>query len=75
VQAFAWHAVPPCDRGRIDPKHSFLQVGLRGQVYGEDDFDFARKHKVSMITAEEFHEGGINVFREHCRHFAASLSI
>ena len=23
-----------------------LQVGLRGQVYGEDDFDFARAHKV-----------------------------
>ena len=46
-------------------EHSFLQVGLRGQVYGEDDFDFARKHKVSMITAEEFHARGIKVFREH----------
>jgi guanidinopropionase len=31
-----------------------LQVGLRGQVYGEDDFDFAREHKVRMVTAEEF---------------------
>jgi arginase family enzyme len=33
-----------------------LQVGLRGQVYGEDDFDFARAHNVRMVTAEEFHE-------------------
>jgi len=37
----------------------FLQVGLRGQVYSEHDFDFAKKHKVRMITAEEFHAGGI----------------
>ncbi len=42
----------------------FLQVGLRGQVYSEDDFDFARKHKVQMITAEEFHAGGIRTFRD-----------
>jgi agmatinase len=50
-------------------EHSFLQVGLRGQVYGEDDFDFARQHEVSMITAEEFHAGGIKVFREHLHAF------
>jgi arginase family enzyme len=50
-------------------EHSFLQVGLRGQVYGADDFDFARKHKVGMITAEEFHAGGIKVFREHLHAF------
>jgi agmatinase len=36
-----------------------LQVGLRGQVYGEEDFDFARKHKVKMVTAEEFHSQGV----------------
>ena len=37
----------------------FLQVGLRGQVYSEHDFEFAHQHKVRMITAEEFHAGGI----------------
>jgi agmatinase len=42
-----------------------LQVGLRGQVYGEDDFDFARKHKVRMVTAEEFHAKGISVVKKH----------
>jgi agmatinase len=42
----------------------FLQVGLRGQVYSKHDFDFARKHKVRMITAEEYHAGGIALFRK-----------
>ena len=38
---------------------SVLQVGLRGQVYSKDDFEFGRKHKFSVITAEEFHRGGL----------------
>jgi agmatinase len=47
----------------------FLQVGLRGQVYSEHDFDFARKHKVKMITAEEFHTGGIKLFQKKLQAF------
>jgi agmatinase len=50
-------------------KGAFLQVGLRGQVYSEHDFDFAKKHKVRMITAEEFHAGGIALFRRHLKAF------
>src|SRR5215467_1767741 len=46
-----------------------LQVGLRGQVYGEDDFDFAHKHKVRMVTAEEFHEKGMSIVQSHLRAF------
>ncbi len=46
-----------------------LQVGLRGQVYGEDDFDFARAHKVRMVTAEEFHEKGMATVQSHLRAF------
>jgi agmatinase len=46
-----------------------LQVGLRGQVYGEDDFDFARAHKVRMVTAEEFHEKGMAPVRRHLQAF------
>jgi agmatinase len=46
-----------------------LQVGLRGQVYGEDDFDFARAHKVRMVTAEEFHEKGMTTVQSHLRTF------
>jgi agmatinase len=48
---------------------SFLQVGLRGQVYDEHDFDFAHKHKVKMITAEEFHAGGMSLFDRQLRAF------
>jgi agmatinase len=46
-----------------------LQVGLRGQVYGEDDFDFAHAHKVRMVTAEEFHKRGLAIVRRHLRAF------
>src|SRR5258707_3418084 len=46
-----------------------LQVGLRGQVYGEDDFDFARKHKVRMVTAEQFHEKGMPQVQRHLNAF------
>jgi agmatinase len=44
-----------------------LQVGLRGQVYGKDDFDFARTHKVRMVTAEEFHTKGMAPVQRHLR--------
>ena len=47
----------------------FLQVGLRGQVYSKHDFDFARKHKVKMIMAEEYHKGGIALFRKQLAAF------
>jgi guanidinopropionase len=46
-----------------------LQVGLRGQVYGEDDFDFARAHKVRMVTAEEFHAKGMAPVLRHMKAF------
>ena len=46
-----------------------MQVGLRGQVYGEDDFDFARQHKVKMVTAEEFHRKGMAGVQRHLRGF------
>jgi agmatinase len=46
-----------------------LQVGLRGQVYGEDDFDFAREHQVRMVTAEEFHEKGMPRVLHHLKAF------
>jgi agmatinase len=50
-------------------KGAFLQVGLRGQVYSKNDFDFAKKHKVKMITAEESHAGGIELFRRQLKAF------
>jgi agmatinase len=56
------------EEGLIREGH-FLQVGLRGQVYDQHDFDFAREHKVRMITAEEFHERGMALFRRQLRAF------
>ena len=50
-------------------KGNFLQVGLRGQVYSAHDFDFARQHKIKMITAEEYHAEGIAFFRQQLRAF------
>lgn len=44
-----------------------LQVGLRGQVYSEDDFEFARKHHIQFITSEEFHRGGIELVKRRLK--------
>jgi agmatinase len=44
-----------------------LQVGLCGQVYSEDDFAFAHKHHIQIITAEEFHRGGIELVKRHLK--------
>lgn len=38
---------------------SVLQVGLRGQVYSKDDFEFGRQHNFSVVTADEFHHHGL----------------
>lgn len=48
------HAV---EEGLIEEGYA-LQVGLRGQVYSEHDFDFAKQHNIKIITGEEFHRGG-----------------
>ncbi len=48
---------------------SVLQVGLRGQVYSKDDFEFGRKHKFSVITAEEFHRNGLTPVEKVLKRF------
>src|SRR3989449_7582827 len=40
-----------------------LQVGLRGQVYSDGDFDFAHEHKIQIITSEEFHRDGVELVK------------
>lgn len=40
-----------------------LQVGLRGQVYSKNDFDFGREHGFQVITSEEFHQGGASLVK------------
>jgi agmatinase len=44
-----------------------LQVGLRGQVYAKEDFEFGRKHGFNVVTSEEFHRGGIPLVKRHLK--------
>jgi agmatinase len=46
-----------------------LQIGLRGQLYDAGDMDYARRHKIMMVTAEEFHEQGLPLIREKLKLF------
>jgi agmatinase len=64
------HAV---EEGLIAPGYA-LQVGLRGQVYSEEDFDFAREHGIAMITAEEFHHGGVALVKRRLKKFGNRLT-
>jgi agmatinase len=56
------------EEGLIEKDYA-LQVGLRGQVYSEDDFDFARKHNIQIVTSEEFHRRGIELVKRHLKKF------
>jgi agmatinase len=44
-----------------------LQVGLRGQVYSKNDFDFGRKHGFRVVTAEQFHERGLPLVKRYVK--------
>lgn len=46
------------EEGLIDPTR-MLQVGLRGQVYGEEDFEFARSKGIEFLSTEDIFERGI----------------
>jgi agmatinase len=47
-----------------------LQVGLRGQVYSKDDFEFGRKHGFRVVTSEEIHRGGVALVQRHLKKLA-----
>jgi agmatinase len=42
----------------IDGKR-FVQVGIRGPMYGENDFDFHREHGITMIDIDQVKASGI----------------
>jgi agmatinase len=50
-------------------ERNILQVGLRGQLYDAHDLDFAREHKIAMITAEEFHQDGLTLVHKKLKAF------
>jgi agmatinase len=56
------------EEGLLD-EDCVLQIGLRGQLYGADDMDFARKHGIAMIAAEEFHDSGLAVVKKALKRF------
>ena len=54
------------EEGLIEKGYA-LQVGLRGQVYSDKDFDFAHKHGIKIVTSEEFHRGGVALVKRHLK--------
>lgn len=36
----------------------FVQVGIRGPMYGEEDFEFHRQHRITLIDIEQVKSGG-----------------
>jgi len=44
-----------------------LQVGLRGQVYSDGDFDFARKHRLRIVTSEQLHQHGVDLVKRYLK--------
>jgi agmatinase len=45
----------------------FVQVGIRGPMYGEDDFDFHRQHGITMIDIDRVKTSGIAATVERVR--------
>ena len=46
------------EEGLIDGRR-FIQIGIRGPMYGEDDFDFHRAHGITMIDIDQVKDRGI----------------
>jgi agmatinase len=50
-----WHAVR---EGVVDPAR-FIQVGIRGPMYGEHDFEFQHEHGITVLTIEDVLTRGV----------------
>jgi agmatinase len=46
------------EEGLVDGKR-FAQIGIRGPMYGENDFDFHRRHGITVIDIDEIRARGI----------------
>ncbi|HEV8209589.1 MAG TPA: agmatinase [Vicinamibacterales bacterium] len=46
------------EEGLVDGRR-FIQIGIRGPMYGEDDFDFHREHGITMIDIDQVKARGI----------------
>src|SRR5262245_56387282 len=46
------------EEGIVDGKR-FVQVGIRGPMYGEEDFDFHREHGIRVIDIDQVKDRGV----------------
>jgi agmatinase len=46
------------EEGVVDGRR-FVQVGIRGPMYGEDDFDFHHEHGITMIDIDQVKNRGV----------------
>ncbi len=46
------------EEGVVDGRR-FVQVGIRGPMYGEDDFDFHREHGITVVDIEQVKDRGV----------------
>ena len=46
------------EEGIVDGKR-FIQVGIRGPMYGEEDFEFHREHGIRMIDIDQVKDRGV----------------
>lgn len=58
------------EEGIVDGKR-FVQVGIRGPMYGESDFDFHREHGITMIDIDQVKDRGVASVIEQVRTIAA----
>jgi guanidinopropionase len=55
--------------GVLDPKRT-IQIGIRGSLYGEKDYDWGTEQGIRMITIEEFYDLGIEAVIAEARQVA-----
>jgi len=54
------------EEGLIDPRQS-IQIGIRGPLYAEDDFDFQARHGMVIVPIGEVKEQGVAAIAERWR--------
>ncbi len=56
----------------IDP-HKWIQIGIRGSVYADDDYDFVKAHGATCITGDQIYERGFRWVLEQVRQLQDSV--
>ncbi len=54
------------EEGLIDPRRT-IQIGIRGSLYAEDDFDFQARHGMTVVPIGEVKEQGVAAVAERWR--------